>query len=297
MGNVFGTAEKYNFKEMLEIAKGKTEEQKKIASTNTFRKNFASAILDEYEALYDIHDSGLAQTLKKQFFKNMARVCKRNPSLTDNADIKKSLIDVIDSEYKRSCAEFNETRTEYRHVYPDGQYEIIGLFNQLFKTKDADKDAHLKRSAKQFFRKELKDPEDTFIRNSALLSLCANKNFVKDEELRDLVVGALFNQRQELDNEDIEEGLTNEEERKQFVKTINAIPNKIRGGIITQEKKQAIEEIIPLLSRETESSAEHTEEKESPKKKLSGLGCIGNADTMTQSVVGGIRTESNSRTY
>lgn len=43
-------------------------------------------------------------------------------------------------------------------------------------------------------------------------------------------------------------------------------------------------------SAPAESSAECTEEKESPKKKLSGLGCIGNADTMTQSVVGEIRT-------
>ena len=43
-------------------------------------------------------------------------------------------------------------------------------------------------------------------------------------------------------------------------------------------------------SAPAESSAECTEEKESPKKKLVGLGCIGNADTTTQSVVGEIRT-------
>lgn len=50
-------------------------------------------------------------------------------------------------------------------------------------------------------------------------------------------------------------------------------------------------------SAPAESSAERTEEKESPKKKLSGLRCIGNVDTMTQPVVGGIKRGFNSRTH
>ena len=267
-----------DFQKMAHIAKSKSEEVRKIVSSNEFTSNFARVMTGEYTALDAASQTKTTRNIyqeKGTFFNIVASVFRQNPSLAEDEEVRASMVNIINFEYEKSCADTNKDKVEYKHViYSE---KIAGLFNQLFKAEGADRDYSLTCSARQFFKKELmdKEPMEISMGTPTLVRLCANKNFVKDEELKNLVTNALC--EQELDSDDIIMCLKNKKEREQFVETIGSLNQAKKDIIISKmnrtlnniededKKKKMIEEIIVPLSQETSSTFKEHSREELPK--------------------------------